>query len=100
MKPKPGEFRLKEDSLLARMAAWKLKSRGAALVWGNTIHLYNITQKEFFENERLVKHELCHVEQYRRYGRGGFLFRYILESLRKGYYLNRFETEARQAEGS
>ncbi len=91
-------IRIKERSWLARIAAWKLKGGNAALVLGRTIHLYNISKESFLANERLLKHELCHVRQYKQYGMISFLSRYLWESIRKGYYNNRFEVEARGAE--
>ena len=43
-------------------------------------------------------HELKHVEQYDRMGTIGFLWKYLQESLRKGYFNNALELEARNAE--
>ena len=40
--------RIKENSLFARLAAWKLKSSGAAIVFGNVIHLYGVSRQAFF----------------------------------------------------
>jgi hypothetical protein len=92
------EFYIKENSILARIAAWKLKSRRACIVFGKTIHLHNISRREFLIDTRLMKHELCHVRQYQQYGFLPFLFKYLVESIRKGYTNNRFEVEAREAE--
>jgi hypothetical protein len=49
---------------------------------------------EFFENPWLMLHEYCHVL---RQWRPGLLTvrRYLLECLRRGYWQNRFEVEAR-----
>lgn len=90
--------RIRERSWLARIAALKLGSRGAALVLGRTIHLHRISAFQFFTNQRLLLHELCHVRQYRRYGLIGFLTRYLWLSLKHGYYNNPLEVEARAAE--
>lgn len=49
-------------------------------------------------DEKLLKHELCHVQQYRQHGFAGFLEKYLWESIRKGYYNNAFEVVARKAE--
>ena len=68
------------------------------MVLGKTIHLHNITKNEFLQNEQLFKHEMCHVRQYQQHGYLPFLFKYLVESLRKGYYNNKFEVEARAAE--
>lgn len=94
----PDHIRIKENSRLAKIAAWKLGSRSVAMVTGRTIHICGCTKEEFLEDEKWVKHELCHVKQYQQYGFFGFIFRYIWESLRKGYYNNRFEVEARAEE--
>ena len=75
-----------------------MHSHALAMVLGKTIHLHNISREEFLNDEQLLKHELCHVRQYREYGYAGFLIKYLWESFRKGYYNNRFEVEARQAE--
>ncbi len=91
-------IRIRERSWLARIAAFKLRSSGAALVWGRTVHLHRITAIQFLSNQRLLLHELCHVRQYQRYGFVGFLARYLWLSVRYGYYHNPLEVEARAAE--
>ena len=73
-------------------------SGSVAMVLGKTIHLHNISETDFLNNERLLKHELCHVRQFRQHGFIRFLIKYLWESMRKGYYNNKFEIEARQAE--
>jgi len=93
-------FKIKEHSLLARIGAWKLGSNKMAMTIGDTIHLYNTTKEEFLRDKRWVKHELKHVEQYRRHGLFPFLWKYTIESIRRGYYNNRFEIEARAAENN
>ncbi len=80
------------------MAALKLSNQCVAMVLGKTIHLYNITGEEFLQNNKWVKHELCHIQQFKRYGYTGFIARYLWESIKKGYYHNKFEVEARAAE--
>ena len=91
-------FSLKENSWLAAIAAKKLQAASVAMVLGNTIHLYNTSQEEFLNNENWVKHELCHIEQFRQHGYISFIVKYLWESIRKGYYDNKFEVEARAAE--
>lgn len=91
-------FRIKENSWLAKAAAYKLKSNNAAIVFGNTIHLYGVTKNDFLQNEKWLKHELCHVQQFRQHGCFPFIAKYIVESIRKGYYNNKYEVEARLAE--
>lgn len=91
-------YKIKENSFLARIAANKLGKNDVAMVLGKTIHLWNTTSAEFLKNEKWVKHELCHVQQYKQYGFFNFLLRYLWESMRKGYYNNKYEVEARKAE--
>jgi hypothetical protein len=91
-------IRIRERSWLARIAAFKLRSRQAAMVLGRTIHLHGMSTQQFLISRRLLLHELCHVQQYRRYGFFGFLARYLWYSLRFGYYNNPLEVEARRAE--
>jgi len=88
----------KERSLLAKIAAWKMGSNNAAMVIGKTIHLHNVSKAAFLENKSWVKHEMCHIEQYKKYGTLVFITRYLLESIKKGYHNNRYEVEARIAE--
>lgn len=91
-------YRIKENSWIARTAAWKMSASRMAIVIGNTIHLHNTTKAEFLENKLWVKHELCHIGQFKRFGFFGFIALYLLESVRKGYHKNKYEIEARQAE--
>ncbi len=92
------KVKIKERSFLAKLAARKLKWNSAAIVFGNTIHLWNLEKHEILQNRRLLLHELEHVRQYNKYGIVGFTMLYLLESVRSGYYKNRFEAEAREAE--
>lgn len=94
------EIKIKEDSLLAWFAAKKLKSSRVAIVWKNTIHLHNTSRTDFLGDKRWVRHELKHVEQFSYYGTVAFVIRYLWESIKKGYYNNRYEVEARRAEVS
>ena len=91
-------IKIKEDSLVARLAAKKLNSRNVAIVFGKTIHLYGVSRQSFLNNDAWVKHELKHVAQYQQHGFVPFLMKYILEWMRHGYHNNRFEIEAREAE--
>ena len=92
------DFNIKENSWLARIAAWKLGSSSVAIVLGKTIHLYNVSSEQFLSNDSWVKHELCHIKQFRQYGYLTFIIKYLLESIRKGYYNNKYEVAARVAE--
>ncbi len=93
-----GQLPIRENSWLAKLAAYKLGSDQVALVWGETIHLHGVTRHEFLEDEAWVKHECCHIEQFRQHGFFPFLLKYLWESIRKGYYRNKYEIEARNAE--
>lgn len=91
-------FTIKENSWLAKIAAKKLHTSAVAMVIGKTIYLHNTTAGEFLKDTRWLKHELCHIRQYKQHGTTGFIVKYLWESLKKGYYNNRFEVEARAAE--
>jgi Domain of unknown function (DUF4157) len=95
---KTTQVKIKENSWLAKLAAAKLKEKKVAIVFGNTIHLHNTTAQEFLQDKKWVKHELKHVEQYKRHGFAGFIGRYLVESVKKGYHNNKFEKEARECE--
>jgi hypothetical protein len=92
------EFSIREQTLIARIAAFFLKGEKVALVLGKTIHLHGATAGELLDAPRWLRHELRHVQQYRQHGRISFLARYTWESFRKGYWKNRYEVEAREAE--
>ena len=87
-------FTIKENSWLAKIASLKLGTKSVAMVLGKTIHLHNTTKSAFLQDEKWVKHELCHIKQFKQHGYVGFIVKYLWESLRKGYYKNRFEVEA------
>ena len=91
-------FNIKENSLVAKLAAKKLHANSVAMVLGKTIHLYGSTKENFIKDERWLKHELCHVKQFETHGYLPFVIKYLWESLRVGYYNNKFEVEAREAE--
>lgn len=91
-------YQIRENSWLASLAARKLGVDRVAFVLGHTIHLHNASSEDLTGNHRWFRHELCHVCQFERYGFLPFIFLYLWESLRKGYRMNRFEVEAREAE--
>jgi Domain of unknown function (DUF4157) len=94
----PIKITVKENSWIAKLAAKKLKVSNVAFTLGTTIHLHNASAAEFFNDAKWLRHELKHVEQFRRYGFFGFIWKYSVESLKKGYSRNKFEVEAREAE--
>ena len=102
-KEEPGSLffmkvRIKENSRVAKLAAFKMKADKVAIVFGNTVHLHNTTRAVFLQDSRWVCHELKHVEQYQKHGFAGFIIKYLAEWMKKGYYYNRFEVEARAHE--
>ena len=92
------DYFIKENSWIAKLAAKKLRSERVAIVIGKTIHLHNTAKQEFLNDKKWVKHELCHVKQFQENGYIIFIVKYLLESIRHGYYNNRYEVEAREAE--
>jgi hypothetical protein len=92
------EFLIKENSWIAKLASRKLKSKSIAIVIGKTIHLYHVSRHDFLKDEKWVKHEMCHISQFKKYGFLNFIFKYLVESMRNGYYNNKYEIEARNAE--
>lgn len=89
---------VKPGSWIAFLAAGRLKAASVAIVFGKTIHLHKTSPDKFFADKRWVLHELKHVEQYERLGFVNFIFTYLKESLKNGYYQNALEEEARRAE--
>jgi len=65
---------------------------------GNTIYLHNTTRQQFLQDTRWVKHELCHVQQFHKYGYARFIIKYLREWIRNGYHNSKYEIEARKAE--
>jgi hypothetical protein len=92
------EFKVVEKSLLARIARVVMKTNAVAITFGKYIHLSGVDRTAFLSNQRWVEHELEHVRQYKKFGFFKFIFLYLKESYRKGYYRNIFEIEARAAE--
>ena len=92
------EILIKEDSWIAKLAARKLHSENVAIVIGKTIHLYHVSKHDFLKDKKWVKHEMCHIDQFKKYGFLNFIVKYLAESVRHGYYNNKYEIEARNAE--
>jgi len=89
---------IRENSWIAKLAAKKLRSENVAIVIGSTIHLHNTTKEAFLQNKKWVKHEICHVQQFKKHGKFLFVLKYVYESARHGYYNNKYEVQARLAE--
>jgi hypothetical protein len=92
------KYYIKENSLLARLAARKLKQDKMAMVLGKTILLHDTTRQEFINNRKWIRHELAHIQQFKKHGYFLFLIKYLVESIRNGYHNNKYEKEARLAE--
>ena len=92
------KIRIKERSLIARIAAFVLRTNNVAIVFGKTIFLWNASKEDLLKNKKWLRHELVHVKQFLRYGFFPFIFMYLWESIKKGYYHNKFEVEARNFE--
>ncbi|RAU84044.1 hypothetical protein [Pontibacter arcticus] len=91
------EYKIVERSLFARIARMVLKSKNVAMVLGKSIHLSGVDRHTFLRDEGWVAHELCHIRQFKEHGFFRFLWLYLLESMRVGYYHNKYEVEARIA---
>lgn len=92
------EFKVVERSLLARIARMVLRSPQVAMVLGSTVYLSGVNREAFLRSRRWVRHEMCHIRQFREHGFFRFLWLYCAESFRKGYYMNKYEVEAREEE--
>ena len=86
--------RIKEKSVLAKLAAKNLKANQMALVIGNTIYLHNCCKEEFLKNVKWVRHEIAHVLQYQQKGTIRFILSYLMETFNMGYKYNKYELEA------
>ena len=83
------EVELREYSWVAR-----LHGRARATTRRNTIYLRGSLQ-EFFADPDLLLHEYYHV--LRQWNRGRMnVLDYLVESLRRGYWANRYERQARR----
>jgi hypothetical protein len=84
------------NSPLARIARRVLKAQRVAMVVGQTVHLSGATREEFLADAEWVAHEQVHLRQYKEHGLLPFLWKYLVESARVGYYANKYEVEARE----
>jgi hypothetical protein len=91
-------FQLRENSWWAKIAAHIMGAQRVALVLGSTVHLHRVSEQEFLADKALLRHELCHVQQFREHGFVNFILKYLWESCKKGYYNNKYEIAARAAE--
>lgn len=91
-------IQIKENSWIAKIAARKLQTDNVAIVIGKTIHLHNVSKEDFLKDKKWVRHEMCHIRQFKKHGFFPFIFKYLWESFRRGYEQNKYEVEARMAE--
>lgn len=73
----------------------RLDGPAAAVTLGRTI----LVHPRIRPTERLLRHELVHVEQWKRHPYA-FPFRYTAAHIRHGYARNPYESEARAAEAA
>ena len=90
------QLRTWTNSPLARIARMVLRSPRVAMVVGQTVHLSGANREQFLADAEWVAHELVHVRQYKEHGLLLFLWKYLVESARVGYYHNKYEVEARE----
>ena len=90
----PPGITLRRNWWVPRIGGWLGKMRGpaAAVTLRRTI----LVHPRVVPTRRLIAHELAHVQQWE----SDLLFplRYTAETLRRGYRMNRYEQEAREAE--
>lgn len=89
---------LKENSQLARLAAFFLKKKTMALTLGTTIHLWHTKPGIFLQNQKWVRHEIAHVQQFQQNGFIFFILAYSWQTILHGYTKNKFEVSARMQE--
>ena len=92
------EIYIKENSPFARFAAFYLKEKSMAFTLGKTIHLWHTRCEAFLNNEKWVRHEIMHVQQFQQHGFLFFIGKYLWEILLHGYANNKFEVAARLRE--
>lgn len=75
--------------------AWRVRLHGRAVATTRRSHIYlRGSAADFFADPSLMLHEYCHV--VRQWQPGTLTVpRYLIECLRRGYWNNRFEIEAR-----
>ena len=66
------------------------KLQRVAMVVGQTVHLSGTTREEFLADPEWVAHESVHLRQYQEHGLLPFLWKYLVESARVGYYHNKY----------
>jgi len=91
-------FRVVGNSKLAKIAGRVNGEREKyAITFGKTIFV-SCTKEDFLSEDWWVRHEVTHVQQYKKYGVFGFLKRYVGYAIVYRYRENPFEKEAISAE--
>jgi len=91
-------FRVKDNSRLAKFVGrMSGQEEKYAITFGKTIFV-SCPKKDFLAESWWVRHEVTHVQQYKKYGVVGFLERYIVSSIFHSYRQIPFEKEALSAE--
>jgi len=91
-------FRVVGNSRLAKVAGRLMGQQDRyAITFGKTIFV-SCDKKDFLTERGWVKHEITHVEQYKKYGLLEFLKRYVAYSVFNRYDQNPLEKEALSAE--
>jgi len=89
--PELREARYRRGGLPPRVGGWGLGQRTvAAITLWRTVFLAPRTRLD----PELLLHELRHVHQFR--ASASFPLQYLWESIRRGYYRNRFEADAQE----
>lgn len=89
--PELGAIRLRRGGLLPRLGGWCL---GQSCVSGITFWRWVWLAPTAAATAELLLHELRHVHQFQALR--AFPLRYVWESLRRGYLMNRYEVDARR----
>jgi len=87
------KIRVREHSKLAKLAAKLKKEDRYAITFGKTIFI-SCSKEEFFADTWWLRHELTHVQQYKRHGVLRFLALYLVYSVFHEYSEIPFEKEA------
>ena len=91
------KIRVVENSKLAKLAARIKKEKKYAITFRRTIFISG-TKEQFFSDIGWLRHELTHVEQYKKHGVLNFLALYLVYSIFHKYSEIPFEKEALAAQ--
>ena len=91
------KIKVVENSKLAKLAAKIKKEKKYAITVGRTIFISG-TKEQFFGDIGWLRHELTHVEQYKKLGVVNFLALYLVYSVFHKYSDIPFEKEALAAQ--